>query len=190
MIEPLEAAWEIHCFMTSHQIPYAIIGGVAVQYWGEPRLTGDVDITAAIPPEKAEDFVQLIVSHFRARVSNPLDFARQTRMILIRASNGFKIDISMSLPGYEDEVMARAVEFELETGKQIRLCSAEDLIIHKTVAGRPQDLYDIESVVYRQRLSLDVNYIRFWLHEFALILENPELPERFERYWRKLHNKK
>jgi len=46
MIDPLEAAWEIHCFMTSHQIPYAIIGGLAVQYWGEPRLTGDVDITA------------------------------------------------------------------------------------------------------------------------------------------------
>lgn len=92
----------------------------------------------------------------------------------------------MSLPGYEDAVMERAVEYELETGKQIRLCSAEDLIIHKTVAGRPQDLYDIESVVYRQGKSLDVKYIRFWLHEFAFILANHEMPERFEVYWRRL----
>lgn len=190
MIDPLEAAWEIHCFMTSHQIPYAIIGGLAVQYWGEPRLTDDLDLTAAIPLEKAEEFVKIIVDHFTPRVSNPLDFARKTRMILIRASNGFKIDISMSLPGYEDEVMNRVVEYELETGKQIRLCSAEDLIIHKTVAGRPQDLYDIESVVYRQGLSLDVTYIRFWIQEFSLIIGNPVLPERFEIYWRKLHNKK
>jgi hypothetical protein len=189
MIDPLEAAWEIHCFMTVQHIPYVIIGGVAVQYWGEPRLTGDVDITAAVPLEKAEDFVQLIVSHFTPRVSNPLDFALKTRMILIRASNGFKIDISMSLPGYEDEVMARAVEYELATGKQIRLCSAEDLIIHKTVAGRPQDLYDIESVVYRQGKSLDVKYIRFWIQEFSLIIGNPEMPERFEVPWRKLHRK-
>lgn len=67
-----------------------IIGGIAVQYWGEPRLTGDLDITAAIPLEKAEDFVQLVVSQFTPWVSNPLEFARQTRMILIRASKGFK----------------------------------------------------------------------------------------------------
>lgn len=66
----------------------------------------------------------------------------------------------------------------------------EDLIIHKAVAGRPQDLYDIEGVVYRQGETLEVNYIRLWLREFALILENPQMPERFEVPWRKLHGEK
>jgi hypothetical protein len=28
--------------------------------------------------------------------------------------------------------------------KSIRICSAEDLIIHKAVAGRPQDVADIQ----------------------------------------------
>lgn len=42
----------------------------------------------------------------------------------------------MGLPGYEDEVMRRAVEFELEPGKAIQVRSAEDLIIHKAIAGR------------------------------------------------------
>lgn len=28
-----------------HEFPFAFIGGVAVQRWGEPRVTVDVDIT-------------------------------------------------------------------------------------------------------------------------------------------------
>jgi hypothetical protein len=29
---PLEAAWEVHRFQTAHQVPYATIGGLAVQH--------------------------------------------------------------------------------------------------------------------------------------------------------------
>jgi hypothetical protein len=108
-------------------------------------------------------------------------------MVLIRASNGCSVDISLGMPGYEEEVMQRVVDYELAPGRLVRLCSAEDLIIHKAVAGRPQDLVDIEGVVYRQRDKLDVEYIRRWLGEFAVVLENPELLERFEVPWRRLH---
>jgi hypothetical protein len=58
-----------------------------------------------------------------------------------------------------------------------------DLIIHKAVAGRPQDLYDIQSVVYRQGVKLDVTYVRHWLEEFADILGNRDVVERFEAAW-------
>lgn len=93
----------------------------------------------------------------------------------------------MGLPGYEEEVMQRAVEFELEPGKAIRVCSAEDLIIHKAIAGRPQDVRDIEGIVYRQRDKLDAAIIRRWLSAFAELLDNSEIIERFERPWRRIH---
>ena len=89
----------------------------------------------------------------------------------------------MGLPGYEEEVMRRAVDYELEPAKRVRLCSAEDLIIHKAVAGRAQDVRDIEGVIYRQRNALDTKYIRRWLHDFAEVLGNPEVEQRFERPW-------
>lgn len=187
MIRPLEAAWELHQFLTDHGIPYVIIRGLAVQYWGRPRLTVHVDLTVLAPPEGIADFVQMIVERFDSRVPDPVSFVRQARMILVRASNGCEVDISLALPGYEDELMQRAVEWQLEPGKRVSLCSAEDLIIHKAVAGRPQDLADIEGVVYRQGDALDVGYIRRWLREFAAVLENLKLIRRFEAPWQKLH---
>jgi hypothetical protein len=30
----IEAALELHGFLTRHAVPYAVIGGVAVQAWG------------------------------------------------------------------------------------------------------------------------------------------------------------
>jgi len=69
------------------------------------------------------------------------------------ASNGYPLDISMGLPGYEDEVMRRAALLEIAPDKSVYICSAEDLIIHKAIAGRPQDLRDIEGIVLRQQES-------------------------------------
>jgi len=185
-----EAAWELHQFLTSLGIPYAIIGGIAVQFWGEPRLTKDVDLTIAVPLDEPERVIRAIVERFRSRRPDPLEFARRARVVLIWASNDCPVDISLALPGYEDEVMRRAVNYEIERGKTVRLCSAEDLIIHKAVAGRPQDVADIEGVVYRQQDALDASYIRSWLREFAALLEQPERIELFEKPWRELQSPK
>jgi hypothetical protein len=181
------AAWEMHCFFNHLGVQYVIIGGLAVQHWGEPRFTQDVDLTVTAPPTGLAEFVQKIVDRFPSRVEDAITFARRNRVVLVRAGNGCPVDISLALPGYEDEVMRRAVDYELEPGKVVNLCSAEDLIIHKAVAGRPQDVRDIEGIVYRQRDALDVSYIRRWLRDFADVLANPEIPQHFERPWRKIH---
>lgn len=185
MIEPFAAAWEVGSFFETHRLPYAVIGGLAVQVWGEARLTKDADISVASPLAiGTAELVQLIATRFASRSSNPVDFAQTTRMVLIRTDNGVDVDISMALPGYEDQLFERVVDYEIEPGKTIHLCSAEDLIIHKAVAGRPQDVSDIQGVVYRQGEKLDAAYIREWLDQFVEILEAPAIRERFEMAWR------
>ena len=181
------AAWEIHQFFQALRLPDAVIGGMAVQWWGEPRATRDVDLTVMTPLDQPSNvFIRQVLEHFPGRIANAEEFARRNRVILVTASNGCPADISLGLPGYEEEVMQRASEVELEPGKAIRICSAEDLIIHKAVAGRPQDVRDIEGIIYRQRKALDVAAIRRWLRAFAELLDNPEISERFERPWRRV----
>jgi len=180
------AVWEIHQLLTKIDIPYVIIGGMAVQHWGEPRFTQDVDLTVSAPINEPEAFIKRVLDQFSPRMKEALAFAIQNRVLLSQASNGCPIDLSLALPGYEDEVMARAVAYEIVQGKLVRLCSAEDLIIHKSVAGRPQDIRDIEGIVYRQGELLDAAYIQRWLQSFADLLYKPEIVEIFETPWRKM----
>jgi len=190
MSDPLAAAHEVGQFLAAHKIPYVVIGGLAVQEWGNTRLTVDADLTISAPLEGTADLIQLITRQFPSRVSDPQAMAQRTRMILVRTGSNVDVDISLALPGYEDELFRRAIDLETEPGKTIRLCSAEDLIIHKAVAGRPQDIADIEGVVLRQGPHLDAAYIRRWLNEFADALADSEIVERFERAIRKQSSRK
>jgi hypothetical protein len=44
---------------------------------------------------------------------------------------------------------------------------------------------DIQGIIYRQKQKLDAAYIRSWLKEFAEILGNPAIQERFEQAWQR-----
>lgn len=182
------AAWEAHQFFSATSTPYAIIGGMAVQYWGEPRFTQDVDLTVSAPMDDLIGFIQTILDHFTPRIEDALEFARRNRVILVNASNGYPMDIALGLPGYEHDMMDRTIEYKLEADKSVRLCSAEDLIIHKAVAGRAQDVRDIEGIVYRQGNKLNTNYIRQWLTEFTQVTGDQEILKRFREPWDKFIN--
>lgn len=187
MNEQEEAAWELHGVLTDLEIPYAVIGGLAVGYWGEPRFTQDVDVTVMLPLEEdVEPLLQEVGARLVLRIPDAVDFARRNRVLLARSSNGVSLDIALGLPGYEDEVMARVVGWPIEPGKTLRLASAEDLIVHKLVAGRPRDLRDVEGIVYRQGHGLDANYVRRWVGVFARMMDRPDLGKCFEGAWEKV----
>ncbi|MCL4869154.1 MAG: hypothetical protein KJ063_09305 [Anaerolineae bacterium] len=126
------------------------------------------------------------LERFTPRIQNALPFALTNRVVLVKTSRNIPLNISMGLPGYEDRVMERSVRYKIAHEKQVWIYSAEDLIIHKAVAARPQDLRDIEGVVYRQGDKLDAGYIREWLTIFAELLANPDLLQTFERPWKKI----
>lgn len=178
-----EAAWRLHLFLTARQIPYTIIGGVAVQRWGQPRLTRDVDITVLLPPGREEPILQEVVAAFPPRIKDAVAFALEHRVLPVEVPGASEVDISLGLPGYEEHVIARAVPYDLGGGRTVRLCAPEDLIIHKALAGRPQDVLDLQGIVARQGAALDVSYIRRWLAELARAAADPEVSARFERVW-------
>lgn len=183
MNRQFETAWQLHRFLIEREIPYAIIGGIAVQRWGQPRLTRDVDLTIQLPAGREEPMLREILRAFPGRMDDALQFALVHRVLPVRLPGGSEADITLGLPGYEEHVIARAVDYDLGGERTVKLCSAEDLIIHKAVAGRPQDLMDIEGIVARQRDRLDLAYLRRWLGELSTLLDDPEVAQRFERAW-------
>ncbi len=152
---------------------------------GETRFTKDLDLTVIVPVEEQESFLQELIDRLPPRREDTIELAQNHRIYLTQTSKGFPVDISIGLPGYEEQLLARAVDYRLEIGQTVRICSPEDLIIHKSVAGRAQDVRDIEGVIVRQAPTLDLAYIRNWLRIFPDWLETDEILNRFEQAWRK-----
>ncbi|MFQ5865318.1 MAG: hypothetical protein ACE5IW_08840 [bacterium] len=188
MILPYEAVKEVQEFLTAQEIPYVVIGGIAIQRWGDRRLAKDVALTLLVSPEETERITSLLTQRFIPRVHKVHQFVQSTRVLPVTASNGCEVDFSFALPGYEEFLLERSVVFEPSQGVTIRICSAEDLIIHKAVAGRPQDIADIRGVLNRHGDNLDVAYIRLWLEDFSLILETDEVVKRFEQAYEQWRN--
>jgi hypothetical protein len=90
------------------------------------------------------------------------------------------VDLLLALPGYEELIIERAVQRDLG-GWQAWVCTAEDLIIQKVVAGRNKDWSDVEALLVEQRDKLDEAYIWGWLKEFAEVLENADMLPRYQR---------
>ena len=104
-------------------------------------------------------------------------------MIHFWASPDVAVDILVSIFDYEKIAIERAVNAKV-LGVPVRVCTAEDFIIHKVIANRGKDWGDIEGILVRQRGKLDLAYIRNWLSQFAKALENPEMLSRFDDLYR------
>lgn len=168
-------------FLEERGIPYMVIGGIANSIWGRSRATHDVDFKISIDMPLAE-FRKMVLEHFPARPTNLPAHQLSPHVIHIWALPKVAADLLVSVFDYERQAIDRAVEIPIEADLT-RVCTAEDLIIHKAIAGRGTDWQDIEGVLFRQQGKLDLKYIREWLIEFAEALENPEMLQRFEKLY-------
>lgn len=154
--------------MSRESIPYMIIGGQAVLYYGEPRLTRDIDITLGIDTDELTRVLCVVEkTGLMLLVKENIEAFVQETMVLpaIDQQRGIRIDFIFSFSPYERQAIERAKEVELN-GARVRFCSLEDLIIHKIIAGRPRDLEDTRSVLLKNP-NYDAKYIRDWLQAFA-----------------------
>jgi hypothetical protein len=164
-----------------HKFPFAFIGGVALQRWGEPRVTIDVDITLFTGFGKEEKFIETLLAMFPARAAGAAEFALQRRVLLLQSTEGIGIDIALGALPFEQALIDRASYAEYLPGIQLNTCSAEDLIITKSFADRPQDWIDVDRVIVRQGEKLDWNYILTQLDELTAIKEAPEILVRLKK---------
>ena len=167
------------------EMPACLIGGLAVHRWAEPRATADVDLTVLAPYGEEAKALDALLGRFEARHEDARAFALQRRVLLLRSTNGASVDVALAAFPFELQVLERASDWEMLPGITLRACSAEDLIIYKLVAARPQDLADVDGVVRRQGTRLDVDRIREWGRAFAELKEAPDLARPFEDALRK-----
>ena len=168
-------------WLAEEKIPNAIIGAVGVSLAARARITKDIDGVIWMDSDQWESLLNSAISHrFKPRLEDPLAFARKARVLLLtHEPTGMEIDLSLGALPFEREMIDRAQTIVIGS-LRARVATPEDLMITKAVASRPKDLADIE-LILEVHSDLNLQRVRHWVHEFALVLEMPEIEENLER---------
>lgn len=141
-------------------VRYVVVGGVAVVLHGHPRLTADLDIAVDLSPDAAgRSVIALEELGLRPRAPvNAADFGDATLRARWVEHQGMRVfsmwdpqepmrsvDLFVENPIDFEELWSNSELVDL-AGTPARIASIPDLIRLKRIAGRPQDLADIEAL--------------------------------------------
>ena len=138
---------EILSIFNGKRVKYLVVGGHAVIKYTEPRYTKDLDIWVKADRENAQA-VFAGLKEFGAPLSglSPEDFAQEGHFYQMGVPP-VRVDILMSVTGLQfDQAWSRRLEVDFD-GIPVPFISKADLIEAKRVAGRPQDLLDVDSLL-------------------------------------------
>lgn len=174
------AGLELQEFFQRKSWRFCFIGGLALQRWGEPRLTVDVDVSLLTGFGSESEFIDALLAAYAARIPDPAAFALENRVLLLKSGEGIGIDIALAGLPFEEEAVMRASPFEFLPGISLITCSAEDLVVLKAFADRPRDWADVQSVVERQRGKFDERYALSRLDPLCGLKGSPGIIDRLK----------
>ena len=177
----LAALADLMKWLDATNMPSMVIGGVAASVLGKPRLTQDVDALAILPEGEWANAVSTAARHgILPRIENPLDFARRSRVLLMRhVESGIDIDVTFGGLSFEQAAIDNSKIHDIG-GLRVRLPRVEDLLIMKAVARRPKDLQDIEGLLAAHP-EADVATVRQWVSEFATAMSTSDMLDDFDK---------
>lgn len=141
---------ELRQFLDARGWDYCLIGGLAAERWGEARFTHDIDVVVGSGFGDEEQFIDPLLKKFKAREPDAAEFAQVARIVLVKAKNGIGLDISLGGLDFEIEMLARAKVTTVLAGVEFRTATPEDIVVMKSIAGRPIDVKDIEGIIAAQ----------------------------------------
>jgi hypothetical protein len=172
---PYELLEKIVHIFNSLGIPYLVTGSIAAIAYGEPRLTNDIDIVAAIeerhiagllaafPPEQfyvSEDAI-LAAIHYRNQFN------------ILHPSSGLKIDVIIrdNTP-FNNSRFGRVRRIKPGESYEANFASPEDIIIMKMryfkEGGSEKHLRDIAGIMKISGSEINRAYIEEWAQRLSV----------------------
>ena len=101
MNEVFQAAAELQAVCEAQAWDFCFIGGLALQRWGEPRETVDVDLTLFAGFGNEKHFGDVLLNHFEGRIPDAANFAQERRVLLLRSKSGVGLDVALAALPFE-----------------------------------------------------------------------------------------
>jgi hypothetical protein len=117
---------------------------------------------------------------FDLRVDNVEEFVRRTRVVpFVHRATQIPVDVVLAGSGIEDGFLERARPVDVG-GVTVPVISPEDLLITKTLAGRPKDVEDVRGILRERLVELDIPRVRRILRQLDESLSRSDLERLFE----------
>lgn len=149
-------------------IPYMVVGGLAAIFYGEPRLTLDVDIVVDMKWRHIAPFIKAfpIPDYYVSEEGIRDSLQRRYPFNVIQPTTGAKVDL-VPLPRDVFTRLAfrrrQRLEYD-EFGRSATFITPEDIILAKLIAfrktGSDKHLRDARGVLITQRGELDLEAIQ------------------------------
>ncbi len=142
--------------LNDRQIPWALVGGLAVSIRVEPRFTRDIDIAVAVADDAA---AEALVADFTAAgyalllSLEPRALGRLATVRLLpprEPVEGVVVDLLFASSGLEAEICRDADALEIVPGLTVPVAKAGHLVAMKVLAmaeHRPQDAVDLAALL-------------------------------------------
>ena len=134
-------------------VPYALIGGLALAFYGVVRATRDLDLLIVLSPADVEKLAEQLTAN--GLPASPRKGASGDPVVGVVAAQvpvgASQLICALLLPSarWQSEAVRKAQTFDLE-GSQVRVVQARDLFLLKLHAGGPQDLLDTSQLLQMQ----------------------------------------
>lgn len=134
------------CLFNEERVEYLLVGGWAVSFHADFRVTDDIDLWVK-PSQANADRVIRALHRFGAPLHgmNIEEFSKPQYGLHIGVPPG-RIDLLTTLKGVDfDLAWDNRIEDEL-AGVPVNVIGREQLLLNKSVVARPKDLADIDAI--------------------------------------------
>ena len=181
----LQAALDLQVFCESRGWDFCFIGGLAYQPWGDPRATQAADLSLFTGYGNEEFFIDELLSEYSPRRAGGREFGLRSRVLLLWSKDKIAVDIALAALPFEKRAVERSQKRLAAPGCELRVCSAEELIVHKAFAARDRDWADIDGVLLKHAKNLNVAQILEELAPLVALKEEPEILVKLEALMKK-----
>lgn len=155
------------------QVPYMLTGAIAVNYYGRPRLTHDLDLVVELESSMVKRIVVSLQSDFYVATEGILEALRHRTMFnALHQDTGLKVDFWLKGADRYDAARFQRRKRRKIFDRMMFITTAEDLITMKLKwyrdSSSEKHYLDALGVYQIQKDHLDLSYMKEWLSHFSI----------------------
>ena len=168
-------------------IPYLVTGSTATTYYGEPRLTNDIDVVVALSLSQVPVLCAAFPDpeYYCSSAAAEQAVRERSQFNILHPGSGLKIDVIVATDSaFDRSRLSRGVRLPAGAEFEVTFAAPEDVILKKLeyfrMGGSEKHLRDIAGVLRVQADRIERAYLTDWIARLGLQTEWQLIEKRLQ----------